>query len=428
LSTKTTYLIIGLNLLIYLVMLKVAGPAELQGFHNATLLRFGADFAPLVADGQWWRAVTSMFIHITPIHILMNMIALYQVGVVLEPHYGRMRYMLLYIAAGLGGSAASLAWNWSDPVVSAGASGAISGLIAAGAVSGHMLVGLSKGAKQYRDAMVRWLVMIVAYGLFAHVDAAAHAGGMAVGAGISWLLDRNGRAIRRAQDEAQRDQGLGWEVLLLFVVVAGSFYLASRAQNQLLPPKPDDAAGSFEPHGLNPSPASDNADELHRQTFAVCTDGEAADCAAAARRWSTVAPDDDGPWMFLEMAENKLGHVAEAGEAAAQGHRVMAKQLLDRAPGDPDPEDDPTTDLRALRVEALKHPDDIAAQSSLAEGACALKAWKECATAAKRAVRLDSTDPDLWSFLRRASFHLGRSDDQRDAENHLREMASYGKK
>ncbi len=201
---KTTYLLIGLNVLIYLVMLRVGGSGELAGFSTGTLLQFGANYGPLVVgEGQWWRLFNSMFIHITPLHIGMNMVALYQVGVVLEPHYGRLRYVLLYLAAGLGGSLASLAWNWSHPTVSAGASGAISGFVAAGAVTGHMLLGLTKGAQQFRDGMTRWLILILGFGAIAHADNAAHLGGMVAGGGIVAARSQSGGgALVRAKRQA----------------------------------------------------------------------------------------------------------------------------------------------------------------------------------------------------------------------------------
>src|SRR5262249_51467083 len=162
------------------------GADELAHFASHTELLFGADYGPLVVrDHQWWRLVTSMFVHSGPAHLLMNMVALYQAGPLLEQHYGRLRFLLLYLAAGLAGALASLAWNWHDPVVSVGASGAGCGLVAAGAVAGQLRLG-----QRYRDSMLRWLALIAAFGLFVgNIDNAAHFGGMAAGACIAWLLD-----------------------------------------------------------------------------------------------------------------------------------------------------------------------------------------------------------------------------------------------
>src|SRR5260370_21326207 len=105
-------------------MLGVAGGGELRHFSTGTLIQFGALYAPLVRDGEAWRLVTMMFMHITPLHLAMNMLALWQAGTLLEQHYGRGRFVALYVLAGLCGSAASLAWDWEAPIPAAGPSGA----------------------------------------------------------------------------------------------------------------------------------------------------------------------------------------------------------------------------------------------------------------------------------------------------------------
>jgi membrane associated rhomboid family serine protease len=84
---------------------------------------------PDVADGEWWRLVTSGFTHFSLIHIGFNMMILYQLGTMLEPALGRVRYALLYAAALLGGSFGALLL--SPDAFTAGASGAVFGLMAA---------------------------------------------------------------------------------------------------------------------------------------------------------------------------------------------------------------------------------------------------------------------------------------------------------
>src|SRR6516162_7975005 len=102
---KTTHLLIGLNLLIFLVMLNVGGFEGMRHFSTRTELLFGADYGPLVVrGGQWWRLITAMFVHGGALHLAMNMVAIYQVGSVLEPHFGRLRFLVLYLVAGLAGT------------------------------------------------------------------------------------------------------------------------------------------------------------------------------------------------------------------------------------------------------------------------------------------------------------------------------------
>nr|WP_054752968.1 rhomboid family intramembrane serine protease [Piscibacillus salipiscarius] len=88
----------------------------------------GLKFNPFIAQGEYWRIITSMFLHIGLIHLLMNMIALYYLGEVTEKIYGTKRFLVIYFIAGIFGSIASFATNDS---VSAGASGAIFGLFGA---------------------------------------------------------------------------------------------------------------------------------------------------------------------------------------------------------------------------------------------------------------------------------------------------------
>lgn len=184
---KTTWLLIAVNMLIYLVMLATGGFAGWRHFPPAALIDFGSLYAPLVKQGEWWRVVTAVFIHTGPIHLTMNMVALHQVGEVVERRYGAARFFALYLLCGLGGSAASLAWNWRHPINSAGASGAVCGLIGVGAVVGHFIGGTD--GRYFRDAMARWAAAVIVFGFFVHCDNAAHAGGLAVGLLAGWLVE-----------------------------------------------------------------------------------------------------------------------------------------------------------------------------------------------------------------------------------------------
>ena len=82
-----------------------------------------------MAHGEWWRLITSAFLHYGPIHLGLNMLALYWGGRVLEHVIGSWRYLLLYLAAGVAGSAGAL---WLSPnEATVGASGAIFGIFGA---------------------------------------------------------------------------------------------------------------------------------------------------------------------------------------------------------------------------------------------------------------------------------------------------------
>ena len=97
--------------------------------HAAALIRAGSNFGPFTLDGQWWRLVSSLFVHFGLLHLVINMWALWQWGRLAERLFGSLQFVLLYVFAGLCGNVASLLWN---PAVNiAGASAALCGVLGA---------------------------------------------------------------------------------------------------------------------------------------------------------------------------------------------------------------------------------------------------------------------------------------------------------
>ncbi|MDQ3067625.1 MAG: rhomboid family intramembrane serine protease [Actinomycetota bacterium] len=124
--TKT---LIAINVGIYL--LQLAGGASVNA-NSGWIFEHGALFGPLVAAGDWERLITAAFLHYGPIHLGMNMLALLWIGRPLEDWLGPVRYILLYLVAGLAGSAGALIAN--PTAVTVGASGAIFGILGAAIV------------------------------------------------------------------------------------------------------------------------------------------------------------------------------------------------------------------------------------------------------------------------------------------------------
>jgi membrane associated rhomboid family serine protease len=124
----TTTLIV-INVGIYL--LQLAGGAPLTA-NAGWIYEHGALYGPLVASGEWERLITAAFLHYGPIHLGMNMLALWWIGRPLEDWLGPVRYILLYLVAGLAGSAGALIAN--PTAVTVGASGAIFGILGAAIV------------------------------------------------------------------------------------------------------------------------------------------------------------------------------------------------------------------------------------------------------------------------------------------------------
>ena len=151
--------LVVINVLVFVAMC-VSGVSVLEP-KIADLIRWGADFGPLTKDGQWWRVVTSMFIHIGIIHIAMNMFVLWTAGIIIERLFGSAAFTVLYVLAGVGGSLASLAWQ--PYTVSAGASGAVFGLF--GGLLGYLVTGRKFVAAQTVTALGKYAGTFLAYNL-----------------------------------------------------------------------------------------------------------------------------------------------------------------------------------------------------------------------------------------------------------------------
>nr|MDF9458630.1 rhomboid family intramembrane serine protease [Bacillus pumilus] len=88
-------------------MLELSGGST----NTATLTAFGAKNNGLILDGEWWRLITPMFLHIGLTHLLFNTFALWSVGAAVERIYGSWRFLLIYFISGIFGSIASFVFN-----------------------------------------------------------------------------------------------------------------------------------------------------------------------------------------------------------------------------------------------------------------------------------------------------------------------------
>ena len=131
-----------------------------------------------VAGGQWWRLVTSGFLHIGPLHIVFNMVALYVIGRDVETVLGRLRFGVVYGASLLGGSVAVMLLGDPGTAV-AGASGAVFGLMGALAV---VLVRMRRSPGPAIGIIAVNVVLSVA---LPGISILAHLGGLVVGAAVT---------------------------------------------------------------------------------------------------------------------------------------------------------------------------------------------------------------------------------------------------
>ena len=183
-----TPIIIYLNLLIYIIM--VFAGLDLISFKGIDLLNWGANFRPLVMDGQWWRLLTSIFLHGGLMHILANMYGLMFVGIFLEPLLGKTKYVFLYLITGIVASFASI-W-WHDATVSVGASGAIFGLYGFFLSCLLLKVFPSDFGKAFLTSVLVFVGFNLLMGFTGGIDNAAHIGGLVsgfiLGLIMSWQL------------------------------------------------------------------------------------------------------------------------------------------------------------------------------------------------------------------------------------------------
>ncbi|MGH3567914.1 MAG: rhomboid family intramembrane serine protease [Pseudonocardia sp.] len=175
----------------------------------------------LVGDGEWWRVVTSGFLHVGPLHLAFNMLALWIIGRDLELVLGRGRFLAVYMVALLGGSAAVMLDPAGTPV--AGASGAVFGIMGALAVVLYR-----------RKAPVGQVLVLIAVnfalGFWINsnstsisISLIAHLGGLVVGAAATAALVY-APARNRVSYQAGALTGLA-VLLLVLMTVAGSVTL-----------------------------------------------------------------------------------------------------------------------------------------------------------------------------------------------------------
>lgn len=171
----------ALCVIVYLLM--VYSGAHFADPHNQALIAWGGNYRPATVDGQGWRLLTAIFIHGGWLHLCLNMLALLDIGHLLEQKIGRRMLLVIFVLSGLVGSLCTLSWH--PYTVGVGASGAIMGLAGA-LVVWLALPKLARAQEIERKVQVRALVMglTLTLGVGAYsqrIDNAAHVGGLLTG-------------------------------------------------------------------------------------------------------------------------------------------------------------------------------------------------------------------------------------------------------
>lgn len=159
----------------------------LLGPSSAALEKMGAlEVSKVVGQHQFWRLITSIWLHAGVVHILANMLSLVFIGIRLEQEFGFVKVGLLYVISGLGGNILSSLFLKSS--ISVGASGALFGLL--GAMLSELLTNWTIYANKLAALLTLILIIILnlAVGVLPHVDNFAHIGGFTTGFLLGFIL------------------------------------------------------------------------------------------------------------------------------------------------------------------------------------------------------------------------------------------------
>ncbi len=202
-TAPATYLLVGINCAVFLAM--VANGVSIGSPTTGQLMHFGANNAgSVLINGEWWRIVTAMFVHVGILHLATNMWCLWNLGLLAEPLMGSAGVLAVYILTGAAGNLLSTDINWLFPIrdgaggvffpAGAGASGAVFG------IAGALIVLLKSNRlpvppfelKKLRKSVIYFAALNLVLGLsisggnmFLHsglnIDNMAHLGGFACG-------------------------------------------------------------------------------------------------------------------------------------------------------------------------------------------------------------------------------------------------------
>lgn len=220
-----TPILVNINILVFILM--VISGVNVFLPDSESMIRWGANFRPVTLGGEFWRLITCCFLHIGIFHLLMNMYALIYIGLLLEPHLGRTRFLACYILTGLTASTASL-W-WHDLTISAGASGAIFGLY--GVFIAMLTTDLIE--KSARKALLLSVGIFVGYNIIngfkpnSGIDNAAHLGGLLGGLLIGYAF------LPSLKKPAENKLKWATAGLLSLLTLASSFMVYKKLPNDI---------------------------------------------------------------------------------------------------------------------------------------------------------------------------------------------------
>ena len=188
------------------------------------LLYYGVKFRPFILDGQWWRLITPIFLHLDLTHFLVNMFSLYALTPQIERFFGPRRTLAFYLISGVAGTGFSLAFSDN---ASAGASGSIFGVVGALGtfIYLHQKYLGQIGRQQLQRIAVITLINLAA-GLSPGIDNWAHMGGLASGIALTYWFGPRMETVPLNEHQSILTDGRPWTsvkrgVAISAVVVIG---------------------------------------------------------------------------------------------------------------------------------------------------------------------------------------------------------------
>ncbi len=213
-SPVLTFILIGINVAVAVGVEFGGTTIDYRGFVGSPLEALGVLYGPFVADGEWWRIITSGFLHAGLTHLIFNMFSLYILGTILEPAVGRLRFGVIYFVSLISGSFGALLLSPMSPTV--GASGAVFGLMGAA-----LVVMRRRGINPMENGLALWMgINLVMTFVLPGLSIGGHLGGLAGGILAAGALYEVGERSRNAA------LGMGLAVLVGVAAFVGAVVVA----------------------------------------------------------------------------------------------------------------------------------------------------------------------------------------------------------
>jgi membrane associated rhomboid family serine protease len=184
-----TRVLIGINI-VFFVITVASGGGLVRANGGSDVYRHLALIPAAVAGGEWWRLFSAAFLHFGIAHIAFNMLALWFTGPALEAVLGKLRFLALYVLAGVGGGLLSVAIGPLDETA-AGASGAIFGLFAA-----FYVIARHRNVNTQPIAFTIVLNLVLTFSI-SNIDWRGHVGGLVTGAAVAAIIAFTPSGARR---------------------------------------------------------------------------------------------------------------------------------------------------------------------------------------------------------------------------------------